>query len=351
MFQGLDVTRLKGGDRHSVYELISKLGHVVKDLSLNMVLDPRENRSQTEAEDFNARVLGHLDNVRRLTIFHQTYDKSEPKLLFDKIRGLSSLREIHIIDVQEGLDFWADIPAEDAPSHLAHRLLDVVLDAHASCLRTIVLFGVTPLTIGTFEKIQYSAPKLNRLEIIRGISVYHHESLVNPAAWACAVNLQHLSLTCCRGAHAAIFTRQLAAGVIGRLRTLHMSICGATSDDEASPGATRWTIPALEVLELDHFAAWEMDHFAMIHAKKVFLSRVWQIEGMRDTDALIMAMKDMATFPEIIELHVTPYWSDQDFGDLQAVCLAREIKVVERNWFFCEIDGYTKKRVFPLDLH
>ena len=340
---------MKGGDQESLYKLISKLGHVVKDISLNMVLDI--SQIQAEVEDFNARVLGHCDNVRRLTIFHEKEDMSEPRLLFDKIRDLSSLEEIHIIDADEWLEFWSDILPEDAPNHLAHRLLDVVLDAHSSHLRTIVLFGVTPMTIGTFEKIQYTVPKLNRLEIVRGIAVHHRESLANPAVWACAENLQHMSLARCRGAHAAIFTRQLAAGAIGRLRTLHMSGCGAWSDDETLPGATKWTIPALEVFEVDHFSQWEMRHLAMIHAKKVFLSRVWQMAGMREAEALIIAMKDTTTFPEVIELHVTPEWSDQDFDDLQAVCLAREIKVVERNWWFFEMEGYTKKRVLPLNLH
>jgi len=348
LFQSLDLTRLRSGDQEFLFKFISKLGHAVKDLSLNMMLD---SRSRAEGEDFNARVLDHCDAVRRLTIFHEKDDESEPRPLFDNIRGLSSLEEIHIIDADEWLDFWDDIPSIDAPKHLAHRLLDVVLDAHASHLRSIVLFGVLPLSIATFEKIQHTVPKLSRLEIIRGLSVHHRESLATPAAWACAANLQHVSLTRCRGAHAAIFTRQLAAGAIGHLRTLYMSICGAWSDDETLPGAAKWTIPALEVLELDHFAEWEMRHFAMIHVKKVFLSRVWQMAGMREAQALIKAMTDTTTFPEAIELHVSPEWGDQDFDDLQAACLTREIKVVERDWWFREKEGYTKKRVFPLNLH
>jgi len=338
---------LKGGDQRSLFEFISQLGHVVKDLSLNLV-PVKKNR--VEAEEFNARALGHCDNVRRLTIFHGKEDRSEPRPLFEQIRNLLSLEEIHIIDAGEWLDFWDDIPASDASKHLAHQLLDVVLDAHAPRLRTIVLFGVTPLTISTFEKIQHTTPKLNRLEIIRGLAVHHRDSLANPAAWRCAANLQHISLTRCRGAHAAIFTRQLAAGAIGRLRTLYMSICGAWSDDETLPGATTWTIPALEVLELDHFAEWEMRHFAMIHAKKVFLSRVWQMAGMREAKAVVMTMQDTTTFPEVIELHVTPEWKDQDFNYLRVVCSARGIKVMERDWRFYEIGVYTKKRVLPLYL-
>ena len=308
--------------------------------------------SEEEAEDLNTRVLDHCDSVRRLTIFHERDDTSRPQQLFDHIRNLSSLEEIHIIDADEWLEFWDDIPVSDAPSHLAHRLLDVVLDAHASHLRTIVLFGVTPLTIATFEKLQRTTPKLNRLQMIRGLDVHHRESLAAPIAWACAANLQHVSLTRCRGAHAAIFTRQLAAGAIGHLRTLYMSICGARSDDETLPvpGATKWTIPPLEILELDHFAAWEMCHFAMIHARKVFLSRVWKLAGMRSAKALIMAMTDTTTFPGAIELHVTHEWSDQDLDDLRTTCFTRGIKVVERDWRFVEIEGYTKKRVFPLNL-
>jgi hypothetical protein len=347
LFQSLDITRLRGGDQQSLCTFLLQLGHTVKNLSLNLVFD---HESRAEAEDFNACVLGHCQNVRRLNIFHEKEDKSEPRARIDKICGLSSLEEIHIIDADESLDFWDDIPTDDAPKHVAHRLLDVVLDIYASRLRTIVLFGVTPIAAATFEKIQHATLKLNRLEIIRGLAVHHRTPLANPVAWACAANLQHVSLTRCRGAHAAIFTRQLAAGAIGHLRTLYMSICGAWSDDKTLPGATEWTIPALDVLELDHFAEWEMLHFARIHAKRVFLSRVWRMAQMRNEKALIMAMKKVTTFPEVVELHVTPDWSDPGFGDLRAACLAREMGVVERDWEFGEIQAYTKKRIFPLKL-
>ena len=301
-------------------------------------------------EDFNARVLGHCNTLRRLAIFHERDEKSKPQLLLNNIRNLSSLEEIQIIEVGE-LAWRVDIPARDATNYLAHRLLDVVLDAHASHLRTIILFGVTPLSIATFEKIQHKTPKLNRLEMIRSIAAHHHESLATPIAWACAANLQHVRLTRCRGAHAAIFTRQLAAGAIGHLRTLHMSMYDEISDEETLPVATKWTIPALEVLELDHFAAWEMRHFVMIHVRKVFLSRVFQVDWMEDTQVFITAMTDTTTFPGAIELHVTPEWRDQDFNDLRVACLTRDIRIVSRDWEFDQIEEYSPRLVLPLNLH
>ena len=324
----------------------------MKNLSLYLTLDSWSCHrwSRAEAEDFNTRVLGHCNTLRRLAIFHERHDKSKPQPLLHNIRNLSSLEEIQVIEVGE-LAVWMDIPARDAPNYLAHRLLDIVLDACASHLRTIILFGVTPLTIATFEKIQHATPKLNRLEMIRGLAVHHHESLAAPIAWACAANLQHVSLTRCRGAHAAIFTRQLAAGAIGHLRTLHMSICCAISDEGTLPVPTKWTIPALEVLELDYFAAWETRHFAMIHARKVFLSRVFQVDYMEDRQALIMAMTHTTTFPGAIELHVTPEWSDQDFNYLRVACLTRDIKIVSRDWEFEEIEEYSPRLVLPLNLH
>ena len=282
-----------------------------------------------EAEDFNARVLGHCKTVRCLTIFHERDNKSKFQLLFDNIRNLSSLEEIQIIGAGV-MGFWSDTLVSVAPNHLVHRLLDVILDAHASHLRTITLLGASPLTIATFEKIQHATPKLNRLEITHGLTIHHRESLATPTAWACAANLQHMHLIRCRGVHAAIFTRQLAAGAIGHLRTLYISFCGTGSDDETLPVATNWTIPALEVLELEHFAAWEMRHFAVIHVRKVILSRVLQVDYMEDTQALITAMTATTTFPGAIELHVTPEWSDQDFNDLRIACFTRDIKVVAR---------------------
>ena len=137
---------LRGEEQEPLFTFLSRLGHVVKNLSLNMMLNSwsRDNWSPAEAEDFNARILGHCNNVRCLTIFHERDNKSKFQLLFDNIRNLSSLEEIHIIDASE-MGFWSVILASDAPDHLARRLLDAVLDAHASHLRTITLFGVNPL--------------------------------------------------------------------------------------------------------------------------------------------------------------------------------------------------------------
>ena len=325
--------RLRGEEQEPLFPFLAKLGQVVKNISLNMMIDSwsRDSWSPAEAEDFNARILGHCNTVRRLTIFHERDNKSKLQLLFDNIRNLTSLEEIHIIDAGE-MGFCSQIGVSDVPNHLAHRLLDVILDAHASHLRTIILVGVIPLTIATFEKIQHATPKLNRLEIAHGLVAHHRESLAAPTAWACAANLQHVRLFRCSGVHAAIFTRQLAAGVIGHLRTLYVSFCGTGSDDEMLPVATNWTIPALEVLELDHFAAWEMRHLAIIHVTKVCLSRVFQVDNMEDTQALITAMTATTTFPGAIELHVTPEWSDQDFNDLRTACFTRDIKVVERDY-------------------
>ena|SRR5258706_3155317 len=325
--------RVRDEEQEPLFTFLSKLGHVVKNLSLNMMLDSwsRDSWSPAEAEDFNARILGHCHNVRCLSIFHERDNNSKLQLLFDNIRNLSLLEEIHIIDASE-MGFWGAILASDAPNHLAHRLLNAVLDAHASHIRTITLFGVNPLTIATFEKIQHATPKLYRLDISHGLSVHHREVLATPTPWACAANLQHVRLIRCRGVHAAIFTRQLAAGVIGHLRILYLSSCGTGLDDGTLPVATKWTIPALEVLELDCFAAWEMRYFAMIHVRKVFLSRVCQVDYMEDTQALITAMTNTTTFPGAIELHVTPEWSDQSFDNLRMACFTRDIKVVERDW-------------------
>ena len=324
--------RLRGEEQGPLFTFLSKLGHVVKKLSLNMMIDSwrRDSWSPAEAEDFNARILGHCKTVRCLTIFHERDNKSELQLLFDNIRNLSPLEEIHIIDASE-MGFWRSILARDTPDHLARRLLDVVLDTHASHLRTITLFGESPLTIATFEKIQHATPRLHRLEIAHGLTARYRESFATPTAWACAANLQHVRLIRCSGVHAADFTRQLAAGAIGHLRTLYMSFCGGGADDRALPVATKWTIPALEVLELDHFAAWDMRHFAIIHVRKVFLSKVFQVGWMQDTQALITAMTATTTFPGAIELHVTPDWRDQDFNDLRIACFTRDMKVVERD--------------------
>ena len=324
--------RSRGEEQEPLFTFLSKIGHAVKSISLNLMFDcrDRDSWSPTEAEDFNARILGHCNTLRRLTIYNKGDNKSKLQLLFDNIRNLSSLEEIYIFG--DGVIGSRDqIVVSDAPNHVAHRLLDVVLDEHASHLRTISLTGLTPLTIATLEKIQHTTPKLNRFEIDYGLTVNHRESFSTPTAWACAANLQHVRFSC-GGVHAAIFTRQLAAGAIGHLRTLYMAFCGTESDDETLPVATKWTIPSLEVFELDHSAAWEIRYFAIIHARNVFLSNVRQEDFMEDAQALVMAMTDTTTFPGAIELHVTPEWNDQDFNDLRIACFARDIKVVERDW-------------------
>jgi hypothetical protein len=230
--------------------------------------------------------------IRRLTIFHEKEDKSEPRLLFDKIRDLSSLEEIHIIDADEWLDFWGDIPSDDAPNHLAHRLLDVVLDAHASRLRTIVLFGVTPMTIGTFEKIQYTAPKLNRLEIIRGIAVHHRESLASPAAWACAANLQHVSLTAagCARRYLHATARSGSNRASAHIAHVHLRCNGQTTGRITRSNEVDYS--SFGGLGVGPLCRVGDAPFRDDPRQKGFLSRVWQMAAMREPEALIMAMKD-----------------------------------------------------------
>jgi len=110
-----------------------------------------------------------------------------------------------------------------------------------------------------------------------------------------------------------------------------LAMCGDPSDDKRPPGPIKWTIPALDTLKLDHFATWEMEHLQLIHAKKLFLSRVWRQgpEGMYKM--VLQQIAHKRAFPEATEVHVTTDWSGEDFRELQRVCSAKDVKMITRD--------------------
>jgi hypothetical protein len=148
--------------------------------------------------------------------------------------------------------------------------------------------------------------------------------LSEPQRWACADYLQHIRLTWCQSIHAAIFSKQLAAGIFGHPRTVRLAFCDDHADQENLLRAPRWNIPSLELLEVNNFTPCAMEYLGQIHTEVV------RLEGLSQWGygVLVEALKDDAVFPGVQFLEISGPWR-KIVGNLQEVCLSRGIKTVQ----------------------
>ena len=273
-----------------------------------------------------AEVVNRCSGLRCLTIHHYTGDNLVPVQLLAALKALPALTDLSFNELHSFR--WESLRTED----VVDTMFKPLLQCHGDKLRSLKILGYGMLLNGGFASLTHDAPRLVELEIYRTLHVGLRHLFAESSTWACADHLQSLSFTRCGGLHANIFTRKLASGVLGHPRRVSLAICGDPSDDRNPPGPIEWTIPALDTFELDHFATWEMEHLQLIHAKKLFLSRVWRQGPDGMYKMVIQQIADKRAFPEAVEVHVTNDWSDEDFRALQSVCPARGVRLIMRDW-------------------
>lgn len=279
---------------------------------------------EVEKDLINHMLLQFATNLRRLRVGLYRDDVGPHTHILDAIAHLQNLEEVTMDDI----DYEEDVPliAYDlVPRSLNHRLLNHILDHHAQRLRTLVLHSMHPIHETTFRKLRGTTPQLRRFECTRAISIETRAVFTEPQQWACADRLEHLYLRRC-GVHAATVARHLAMGVFGKLRSLHMVMCGDNSDDSRERVGAGWTIPPLEKVEIEHFMDWEMDKLRTIHAKTVIATRVWSRRGL-----CVEAFGKTMTFPGAVELHVARTWDDEKFEELKRNCAKRGLTKVMRD--------------------
>ena len=267
-------------------------------------------------------VVNRCSDLRCLTIYHYSRSKLDPVQLLAALKTLPRLAEIR----------FKELPSLRWDEGAAQTMFIPLLQAHGSKLRSLKISGYGTLGNGGLTSLTHDASRLVELELYKGLHVGLRHSFVESGTWACAGHLQSLTFTNCGGLHAGIFTQKLASGVFGHPQRVSLAMCGDRSDDRKPPEAIEWTIPALDTFKLDQFAMWEMEHLQLIHARKVFLSRVWTRGPRGMYKMVIQQIADKSVFPEVVEVHVTTDWGDEDFRELQCVCSVRGVKLVMRDW-------------------
>jgi len=305
----------------SLLRYLTNIGCFVKYLTLDLHVQERDDRVL-------AKVMNRCPNLQHLTVDHHREDKSDSLLLFAALDALPALTELSLHESSKYY-WWRGVSYEDS---FIHNMFDPTIKKIGSRLHYLKISGYGALERGGFESLIEDAPRLVELELYDVLHVGLRHSLAESRTWACAAHLQRLTFVRCGGLHANIFTKKLASGAFGHPQRVTLAVCGDPSDDTTPPGAIEWKIPALDIFELDHFATWEMEHLQHVHAKKVFLSRVWRQgpEGMYKM--VIQQIAHKSAFPEAVEVHVTTDWSDEDFGELQRVCSTKGVKLVMREW-------------------
>lgn len=274
-----------------------------------------------------AKLVNRCPNLRHLTIDHYREDKSDAVLLLAAFKTLPALTDLSL---HESSKYYRGRGVSNEDSFV-HKMFKPILESHRN-LRSLKVSGFGALERGGLAALMHDAPQLVELELCNVLHVGLRNPLAESATWACARHLQSLAFIRCGGLHAGIFAQKLASGVFGHPQKVTLAVCGSTSDDRKLPGPVVWTIPALDILELDHFAMWEMEHLQLVHAKKVFLSRVWGQDPAGTYKMTIQQIAHRGAFPGAVEVHVTTDWSDEDFRELQRVCSAKGVGLVMRDW-------------------
>lgn len=136
----------------------------------------------------------------------------------------------------------------------------------------------------------------------------HQQSYLHPVSRVTRQHIHSKACVRCTGSP----SKGIFDGVVARL----------------TPRAIEWTIPALETSKLDHLATWEMEHFQVIHAKKVSLGRVLRYGPDEMYKIVIQQIVHGRAPPEAAEVHIPTDWSDEDFGELQSVCSAKWVRLI-----------------------
>lgn len=303
--------------------LCRRFGKHVQNLTLDLSVSSQGPREQPPAGDLVfSGVLGYCLNLRKLAIEYNDSDITLHHLLAVALSGFTRLETLHILGSK---DFaYSDFYHHYSPI-VHHNLLSTALDHYSSHLRSLSLRSLIPLHPLTFRRVRDTVTHLREIDFTRCIGVELRSALAEPQRWACADHLQHIRLVRCEGVHAAIFANQLAAGIFGHPRTVRLAICGDFADLENLPFAPKWVVPRLELLELDHFAPWEMKYLGQIHAEIVRMDRTWQW----GYEVLVTALKNTAMFPGVQALEVADSWEEEHFDGLKEACLSRGIKAVE----------------------
>jgi hypothetical protein len=298
-------------------DCLINIGGFVKHLKLH--LQGMDGRILTE-------IVKRCPDLQCLSIYHSGGEMMDLAQLLAALKALPALAELKFDKSTNG--WWRGRRNEDA----AQLMFKSLLESHEAKLRSLKISGYGTFGDGGFASLIHDASRLVELYIHHALHVGLRQSLAESSTWACARHLQSLTFVRCGGLHAGIFTQKLASGVFGHPRKVSLRVCGNLSDDTKPPEVIEWTIPALDTFELEHFATWEMEHLQLIHAKKVFLSRVWRQGPNGMYKMVIQQIAHKRAFPEVVEVHVTTQWKDEDFGELQRVCSARGVKLVTRDW-------------------
>ena len=271
-----------------------------------------------------AEIVNSCSDLRHLTIYYYREDRANRVLLLAAFKILPALTGLNLKESSKSMLVVND-------NNFAHKMFKPMLEGHRN-LRSLNVSGYEALESGGFASLIHDMPRLVELELCVSLHLGFRKSFVESQTWACATHLQILTIARCSGLHPGIFMQKLASGVFGHPKKVTLEACGDSTDHPEPPRPIAWTIPPLDIFELDDFKAWHMEHLQLVHAKKVFLSRVWRQgpEGMYEM--AVQQISDRRVFPGAVEIHVTNDWSDGDFGELRRVCSTKGVKLVARDW-------------------
>jgi len=264
-----------------------------------------------------------MPNIRKLIIYyHQNDYYGHPRLL----QAFSNLPHLDSIDTRDAL-FKADADYGETTQTTVsktwwNRLVQYFLDNYPSRLRSVRLYGMSPLHLAAFCKIRDRLPALEYLDLTMSIGLDLRDAFAYQTRWKSS--LTRLVLRQCTGVHVTVVANHVASGVFGNLQYLTLSMCGHASDDPdlALPphNDLSWLISTMQRVEIDHADHWRVAALARLHVRELVLSRV-----PRKTELLVAQRERL--FSGLEKLSISPTNESEFLSEMRKAAARRGITV------------------------
>ena len=273
LFRSVHLDEAKFEYYQRIMDSMRKLGHLVRDLTLNVECDLDDNEEQPIYD-----ILWHMPHIRSLTVIHEREDIATHMPLQ---RALDKLQHLEAVTLQEtfydpAFPYLPD-PEVEVSQTLFHRFLENVLTVHGRRLQALHIYTLLPLDQALYVKIRDETPNLRSVTFSGNITVALREKFREPTPWVSGQtgSLKSLILDTCEGGHAGYFAHNVLRGVYGtQLMEAGVIACGANDDEEFIPSTPVHSLGSVDRLHIDHMFSWEMEALSRIPTRELSFTRL-----------------------------------------------------------------------------
>lgn len=253
--------------------ILENLGHLVRDLTLNVKCGLDDNEEQPIYD-----ILWYLPHIRSLTVIHEREDIASHMPLKRALDRLQHLEAVTLLEKDYDSAFpYLTVPEVEVSQTLFHRFLENVLNVHGRRLQALHIYTLLPLDQALYIKIRDETPNLRSVTFSGNITVALRKKFGEPTPWASGQtgSLKSLIFDTCEGAHAGYFAHNVLRGVYGKqLMEAGIIACGANDDERFVPFTPIDSIGSIDHFFIDHMFSWEMEALSRIPTRDLSFTRL-----------------------------------------------------------------------------